>query len=74
MAMNADVLKGKWRELKGSIKAKWGDLTDDELMKVEGREDEFLGLLQQKYGYTKDEARKHYEEFMRKHHKDMPHA
>ncbi len=74
MNVNADVLKGKWKEIKGSIKQKWGDLTDDEITKVEGREDEFLGLLQQKYGYTREEAKKQYEEFMAGHHEETPRA
>ncbi len=72
--MNADILKGKWHELKGSIKQKWGDLSDDDIQKVEGREEEFLGLLQKKYGYTRDEARKQYEEFMKGHEEKTPRA
>jgi uncharacterized protein YjbJ (UPF0337 family) len=48
-------LKGNWNELKGKIKQKYGDLTDDDLTYVEGKEDEFLGNLQKKLGKTKDE-------------------
>ncbi len=63
--MNPDILKGKWNEIKGAIKTKWGDLTDDELMQVEGQQDKFVGLLQKKYGYSKDKAEKEYNDFMR---------
>ncbi len=62
--MNPEILKGKWNELKGAIKMKWGDLTDDDLKKVEGQEDKFVGLLQKKYGYSKDKAQKEYNDFI----------
>ncbi len=63
MAMG-DILKGSWKELKGKMKEKWGDLTDDELMEAEGNQDKFLGILQKKYGYTKERAKQEYDEFM----------
>lgn len=62
--MNVEMLKGKWNEIKGDIKMKWGDLTDDDLAKVEGQEDKFVGLLQKKYGYSKEKARQEFEQFM----------
>jgi uncharacterized protein YjbJ (UPF0337 family) len=62
--MNADLFKGKWRELKGDIKMKWGKLTDDDLTRIEGKEEKLLGLIQQKYGYSKDQAEEEYEEFI----------
>ena len=49
--------KGNWNELKGRAKQEWGDLTDDDLMYVEGKEDELLGRIQQKTGKTRDEVR-----------------
>src|SRR5660398_190128 len=45
--MNEDVLKGKWKEIKGGVKEKWGKLTDDDLTQVEGNKEKLLGLLQQ---------------------------
>lgn len=48
-------VKGNWNELKGKIKQKYGDLTDDDLTYVEGKEDEMLGRLQKKLGKTKEE-------------------
>ena len=62
--MNEDVLKGKWKELKGGVKEKWGKLTDDDLTVVEGNKDKLLGILQQKYGYAKDKAEKEYNDFI----------
>ncbi len=69
--MNADVLKGKWKELKGGVKEKWGKLTDDDLTQVEGNEDKLIGLLQKKYGYSKEKAQEEYEHFMGRH-KESP--
>ena len=62
--MIEDILKGKWKEIKGEVKEKWGMLTDDDLTAVEGNKDKLLGLLQQKYGYAKDKAEKEYQEFI----------
>lgn len=49
--------KGKWNQLKGMAKQEWADLTDDDLLYVEGKEDELLGRIQEKTGKTKDELR-----------------
>ena len=48
-------LKGGWNELKGKIKQAYGDLTDDDLAREEGKDDEFIGKLQQKTGKGRDE-------------------
>lgn len=50
--------KGSWNELKGKLKQHYGNLTDDDLLYSEGKEDEFLGRLQKKLGKGKDELRK----------------
>jgi uncharacterized protein YjbJ (UPF0337 family) len=50
-------LKGSWNEVKGKLKQKYGQLTDDDLMFAEGKEDELLGRLQKRLGRTKDELR-----------------
>jgi uncharacterized protein YjbJ (UPF0337 family) len=50
-------LKGSWNEVKGRLKQKYADLTDDDLTFAEGKDDELLGRLQQKLGRTKDEIR-----------------
>ena len=61
--MNEDVLKGKWKEIKGGVKEKWGKLTDDDLTRWKDIE-KLLGLLQQKYGYAKDKAEQEYKDFI----------
>jgi len=50
-------LKGSWNEVKGKLKQKYGQLTDDDLVFAEGKEDELLGRLQKRLGRTKDELR-----------------
>jgi uncharacterized protein YjbJ (UPF0337 family) len=54
--MNDDVFKGKWLQLKGQIKEKWGQLTDDDLDQVAGQKDQLIGRIQERYGLAKDEA------------------
>ncbi len=49
-------IKGDWNELKGKMKQAHADLTDDDLQHEEGKEDEFLGRIQQKLGKTKDDV------------------
>jgi uncharacterized protein YjbJ (UPF0337 family) len=62
--LNTDILKGKWKEIKGDIKAKWGKLTDDDLTEIEGNQEKLVGILQKKYGYAKEEAEREYKNFM----------
>ena len=54
--MNKDVFEGKWRQIRGETKAWWGKLTDDDLDRVAGKLEVFAGLLQEKYGYTREHA------------------
>jgi len=54
--MNDDVFKGKWLQLKGQIKEKWGQLTDDELDQAAGERDQLVGRIQERYGLAKDEV------------------
>ena len=54
--MNKDVFVGKWTQVRGEAKVWWGKLTDDDLDKVAGRFDMFIGLLQEKYGYSRAQA------------------
>lgn len=60
--MNADVLQGKWKQLRGRAKQAWADLSDDDLSHIDGSYDKLVGTLQEKYGYTKAEARKKIDE------------
>jgi uncharacterized protein YjbJ (UPF0337 family) len=57
ITMNDDIFKGKWKQLRGQIQQKWGDLTNDDLDRMQGTQTEFEGLLQERYGYTKERAR-----------------
>jgi uncharacterized protein YjbJ (UPF0337 family) len=61
--MNRDTIGGNWKQLKGKIKEKWGDFTDDELDQLEGKRDQMIGKLQEKYGYTRERAEREYSEF-----------
>ena len=63
--MNRDIIKGHWNELKGKVKQQWGELTDDDVTKLEGNFDELAGVLQKKYGYQKDEAEKEIDAFVK---------
>ena len=56
--MNTTEIKGNWNELKGKLKQKYANLTDDDLLFVEGKQDELIGRLEKKLGKTKDEVRK----------------
>jgi uncharacterized protein YjbJ (UPF0337 family) len=61
--MNTDILQGKWREMKGKVKEKWGQLTDDDLDRIQGRSEQLIGTLQQRSGYSKDQAEQEYRTF-----------
>jgi uncharacterized protein YjbJ (UPF0337 family) len=54
--MNNDIFEGKWKQIRGQAKGWWGKLTDDDLDKVNGKVDQMIGLLQEKYGYTRQQA------------------
>ena len=54
--MNSDVFAGKWKQAKGQVKEWWGQLTDDDLARVDGNRDKLVGILQERYGYAKDRA------------------
>ena len=56
--MNWDQIEGNWKSFKGKAQQEWGDLTNDELDKVEGKQTELEGLIQQRYGKSREEAKK----------------
>ena len=60
--MNTTELKGNWNELKGKLKKSYADLTDNDLLYEEGREDELYGRLQQRLGKSKEEVKKLFED------------
>lgn len=61
--MNQDTIQGQWKQLGGSIKAKWGKLTDDDLKVVEGNAEYLAGKVQERYGVARDEAEAQVKEF-----------
>ena len=63
--MNWDTIKGQWKQLKGKVQEKWGDLTDDEFDQIEGKREQLVGKLQEKYGYEKDRAEQEVDDFLR---------
>ena len=62
--MNEDILKGKWHEVRGSVKTKWGKLTDDDLTAISRQTEKLLGMLQTRYGYAKEKAEEEYKAFV----------
>ncbi len=62
--MNWDQVEGKWKQVKGQVKERWGKLTDDELDIINGRREQLEGKLQTAYGRTKEQVRKEVDEFL----------
>ncbi|WP_154957103.1 CsbD family protein [Klebsiella grimontii] len=56
--MNKDEIGGNWKQFKGKAKEKWGKLTDDDMTVIEGKRDQLVGRIQERYGYAKDQAEK----------------
>jgi uncharacterized protein YjbJ (UPF0337 family) len=56
--MNWDQVKGKWKQVRGSVKKQWGKLTDDDLDYIAGERDLLMGRIQERYGISKEEAQR----------------
>jgi uncharacterized protein YjbJ (UPF0337 family) len=63
--MNWDQVAGNWNQFKGQIKVKWGKLTDDDLAMIDGKRDQFIGRVQERYGIAKEEAEKQIKDWER---------
>jgi uncharacterized protein YjbJ (UPF0337 family) len=63
--MNWDQVEGKWKQVKGSVRQQWGKLTDDDLNYINGKRESLIGKLQERYGYAKEDAQKHADEWMK---------
>jgi uncharacterized protein YjbJ (UPF0337 family) len=59
--MNQDTLNGQWTQLKGQVREQWGKLTSDDLDQIQGRTEQLVGKIQQRYGIARDEAEKQVE-------------
>lgn len=64
--LSADEVKGIWKQRVGAVKLAWGKLTDDEILKSEGRAEKLAGLIQERYAITRDEADKQVNQFLNK--------
>ena len=65
--MNWDQIEGNWTQMKGKLKETWGDLTDSDLAKIEGKRDRLAGALQARYGKKKEEAEKEIDSWLSRH-------
>jgi len=63
--MNPDIIQGKWTQIKGSLKSKWGKLTDDDLDRLDGNRQYLTGKLQERYGWQKEQAEREISDFER---------
>lgn len=63
--MNSDRIEGNWHQMVGSVKEKWGELTDDDLTVIEGSVERLVGKVQDRYGIAIEEAHKQVEEWKR---------
>jgi len=62
--MNKDILKGKWIRVKGDIRIWWGKLTDGDVNQIQGDTEKFIGKLQGRYGYRREQAERELNEFL----------
>ena len=62
--MNRDMLAGQWKQMRGTLKSWWGKLTDDDVDTIQGDAEKFLGKLQERYGYSRDQAEREVDEFL----------
>jgi uncharacterized protein YjbJ (UPF0337 family) len=65
--MNNSTLSGQWKELKGEVMKTWGELTSDEVDRTQGNTESLVGLLEQKFGMAKDEAKRRIDDLIAKH-------
>jgi uncharacterized protein YjbJ (UPF0337 family) len=64
--MNKDILEGEWKKLRGDVKAWWGQLSDRDLDQIQGHYEGLIGKLQERYGYTRQEAESEIQKFLKR--------
>ncbi|QLH42777.1 MAG: CsbD family protein [Coxiellaceae bacterium] len=62
--MNRDAIMGHWKEMNGKLQAQWGKITKDDLAQMRGTFEELAGVIQQKYGYTREQAERELRSFI----------
>jgi len=72
--MNREQFKGQWKQLKGELNTQWGQLTDDDVMAIEGDYDKFLGSVQARYGAQNEEVRRWVDQWLDRHQSAKPGA
>ena len=65
--MNNDEVGGNWKQVKGKVKEQWVKLTDDDMTVIEGKRDQRVGKIQERYGYAKDQAEKEVDSWDKRH-------
>ena len=65
--MNKVEAGGNWKQFKGKVKEQWGKLTDDDMTIIEGKRDQLVGKIQERYGYQKDQAEKEVDSWEKRH-------
>jgi len=63
--MNQDVFAGQWKQMRGELKSWWGKLADDDFDRIGGQKDKLIGLLQEKYGYAREQAQQEVEQHLK---------
>ena len=62
--MNWETIEGRWQQVKGSLRSKWGKLTDDDVNLIAGKRDTLIGRLQERYGLARDKAERQVDEWI----------
>ena len=65
--MDPQILKGRWNQVKGEIRIRFGKLTDDDMTQIEGHTEKMIGKLQERYGYKREQAEKELTDFLNTH-------
>lgn len=62
--MNPEIFKGRWNQLRGEIRTRWGKITDDDVTQIQGQAEKMIGKLQERYGYKREQAEKELNDFL----------
>ncbi len=68
--MNWDIVKGRWKQVKGDVRKEWGNITDDDYDRIAGDKEKLVGTLQEKYGWAKNDAERKVDDWAKRHSND----